>query len=409
MPTVKLYSTTENKKVMKGLNILEPEYNTEFFTETGREATKTEAMLLNDYNMKNKIAYKLNQQINRVNIDHPVIVRAFKKYMEKSGDIGNFRLIDLLSFNESVRKRGFIYGNVGDNILVLSGIPRDKGAARYIYENSVYGLYELIDRTNGLSLSLSEISYDELFTTRFVFVSKSKALKILKKTMAEGISVKIIGKVISQKRIIFSKGDINEVDLPKSLIYRKVGQSFFTVNLSSGMFEHYKKSFLSVFFYKYCISAKKSCSVSIGSDMDLDRLTCTLLALNSASVALMLSSLKYKFTEGDTTGNIVNSVECRPGDRLYIVLPTYDKDGIPMRNAYNQIIKYLDAISSEHIIRAIIPVTNIEADINGLLGERFVLKSDDTNSFPEVGECSAIIVTPDNLPGKPLGTIELKE
>lgn len=380
----------------------------------GREPTEKEAAILADYTGKNGIAEKFNRKIGIVNIDHPIIVKAFKNFIDKSGSgMESFRLIDLLSFNESVCKGGFAYGNVGEYILCFSRTPSDRKLAKRIFQKSVNGMYELIDRTNGFALDLSavpELGIEELMSKRFVFAEKRKVPKIKKKAALMDIKVNVLGMVTSEKRIFVMRSDTAEINLDKQLLYCTQSSDVSTVNISSEMFDNYKKGFLSVFGYKYAISALRHCQVVFGADNNLSELLAALLGIYSASKVLPLTAVKIMLTHGNSMKILSEPVSVKEDDKVYLIKPSFDMYGIPMADSYNKVNAYLKNISMGTLIHAVCPVTgSIKETVRQILGTDYVMDIDINNLKSEQEECSVLVVTPVEIQGTMLGVVKHRQ
>lgn len=376
----------------------------------GREPTELEAVLLADYTSSDGIGYKLNRIINKVNINNPIIIKAFKDFIEKSGDISSFRLIDLVSFNESGKKGGFVYGNVGDYILCFSAIPNDTSLSKKIFKNSVNGLYELIDRTNGIALDITGFNFHEIAEKRFVFADKKRTTEYINKCRVFGITVTVLGLVTSEKRVVINSDGRELVDISKQLLYMN-NHTAISADIEDQDFEAYRKGFISVFGYKFSVSASRPCAVAIGTDCALPRLLAILLGINAAAKALNMTAVKLEFTESSEIAIAPRNIQINEGDKLYLIRPYCDSYGIPLSDSYNNINLYLANLNARAALHTVYPIIgDIAATVARLLGEKYKTEIDLDANCPsdEKDICSVLIITPMQIQGKYLGTISVK-
>ncbi len=384
-----------------------PDYVLEAF---GREPTELEAVLLADYTSSDGTGYKLNRIVNKVNINNPIIIKAFQSFIEKSGDIGSFRLIDLVSFNESSRKGGFVYGNVGDYILCFSAIPNDASLSKKIFKNSVNGIYELIDRTNGVALDITGFTFDDIAEKRFVFADKKRTTEYINKAKAFGITVTVLGLVTSDKRVIINSEGKELVDINKQLLYMN-NNTAVSADIEDKYFESYRRGFISVFGYKFSMSATRPCAVAVGTDCELPRLLAVLLGINAAAKALNMTAVKLKFTNGGEIAILPGNVQVNERDMLYLIRPYCDSYGVPLSDSFNNINAYLANLNARIPLHTVCPIIgDIAPTVYKLLGTRYQIEIDLDANCPkdEKDICSVLIVSPMQIQGKYLGTVSVK-
>lgn len=375
----------------------------------GREPTELERVLLADYTSSDGTGFKLNRIINKVNINHPIIIKAFKSFIEKSGDIASFRLVDLISFNESGRKGGFAYGNVGDYVLCFSAVPSDATLSKRIFKNSVNGIYELIDRTNGVALDITGFSFEDIAEKRFVFADKKRTKEYIDKTKVYGITVTVLGLVTSEKRIVINKDGQELVDISKQLLYMG-NNSPVTVDIEDKYFEAYRRGFLSVFGYKFSMSAVRPCAITIGAECELPRLLVYLLGINAAAKTLNMAAVKIKFISGDAISITPANVQVSEGDKIYLIKPYCDSYGIPLLDSYNNINSYLVNLNARVSLHTVYPILgDVAPAVSKLLGEKYKTEIDIESNCPsdEKDICAVLIVTPSQIQGKYLGTVSM--
>ncbi|PKM62432.1 MAG: hypothetical protein CVU97_05355 [Firmicutes bacterium HGW-Firmicutes-21] len=379
-----------------------------------REPNETEQRLIADYTTETGVANKLIRRIGRVNIDHPIIVKAFADFVKRSGEeLESFRLLDLLSFHENVLKGRFVYGNVGDYILCFSKIPSDVKLSKEIYNNSVSGLYELIDRTNGITLDLTEHPLENISTLqnkRFVFASIKKAAALVSKAAAFGISVYFIGIVTSEKRVVIVRNNVAEIDLDKQLLYANDNEERLAVGIKKEMFEDYKKGFFAIFCYKYGISASLHNPVVLGTDIGFARLLSTLLGVYSASKVLFMASVRLLFSDEQKISIPIGTAPLREGDRLFLITPVCDSYGIPFSDSYNQINTYFNNLSVRGHIRALCPVLDyLNTAVEQLLGENYTLDKIVNFDITKKAPCSVLVVSNEDIDGRLIGVVRHKQ
>jgi len=376
----------------------------------GREPTELESVLLADYTASDGTGFKLNRIINKVNINHPIIIKAFKAFIEKSGEIASFRLVDLISFNESGKKGGFVYGNVGDYVLCFSAVPSDAKLAKRIFKNSVNGIYELIDRTNGVALDIAGFTFDEIAEKRFVFASKKQAQEYIEKTKAYGITVKVLGLVTGEKRIVINSCGSELADISKPLLYMG-NDSPVSVDIGEHYFEAYRRGFLSVFGYKFSMSAARPASIAVGSDCELARLLAYLLGINAAANTLNLAAVKIKFVSGSGIAVAPANIMVNEGDKMYLIRPYCDNYGIPLSDSYNNINAYLVNLNARVTLHTVYPILgDVAPAVENLLGKKYTTEMDIAAICPseEKDICAVLVVTPMQIQGKYLGTVSAK-
>jgi hypothetical protein len=385
-----------------------PEYVLEAF---GREPSELESAILADYTSSEGTGYKLNSIINKVNINNPIIIKAFTGFIEKSGNIGSFRLVDLISFNESGKKGGFVYGNVGDYILCFSAIPNDAGLSKRIFKHSVNGIYELIDRTNGIALDITGFTFEEISEKRFVFADKKKTADYVNKCKVYGITVTVLGIVTSDKKVIINREGMELADINKQLLYMN-NNTAVSIDIEDKFFESYRRGFLSVFGYKFSMSASRPCTISVGAECPMPRLFAVLLGINAAAKTLNMTAVKLKFTSGSEIQIVPGNVQINIGDKIYLIRPYCDSYGIPLSDSYNNINSYLVNMNARVALRTVYPILgDIASVVNKLLGDRYKTEIDPVINCPndEKDICSVLIVSPTQIQGKYLGTVSVKD
>ncbi|MDD4164960.1 MAG: hypothetical protein PHD66_07095 [Eubacteriales bacterium] len=376
----------------------------------GREPTEQERALLYDFRSDDGIACKLWRRIDKVNIDHPTIIAAFRSFINKSRDDMSFRLVDFLSFNESVCKKSFSYGKVGDNILCFAQNPKEKKLVKWIYSNSVNGLYELIDRTNGFAIEISGLepgTIAGLMEKRFVFADKKRTEKYRKKALAEGISIYKLGFVTSEKRVTICNNGKAEVNLDKSMLIPSDNGEPITIDIRSNMLEQFEKGYISVLCYKYGLSAMRKFPIVIGASSDISQIFTVLLGINYALRALSLSAVKLLFSEGTDVGLSVGYAKANDGDKVYLIKPSYINDGMPLSDSYNCINSYL-LYNAPNI--ALCPIIK---DITSALG--MMINSDEYEFIPsaeynqyEKAKTSVLVLSRLDIDGKLIGHVRQK-
>lgn len=376
----------------------------------GREPTQQEAELLYNYTNEKGIAKKLIKRIGKVNIDHPIIMKAFCNFVEKSGsEMKDFRLLDLLSFNESVCKEGFVYGNVGDCILCFSQMPKDRNLAKQIYNNSVNGIYELLDRTNGIAFDLSQFPNENMSTLgsrRFVFADRKKAVVLTHKAMNAGISVCMLGFVTSEKRIKIMRYGINEIDIDKQILIPDDNGERLTVSLNSEAVNVYKKAYLSVFGYKYCISALQHNQVVLGTSGDISHTLAMLLGIYSASKVLSLTAVKIQLTNKNDVYISTDNLNINYGDKVYLIKPFCNSENMPLVDSYTQINSYIYNRSVGNSSITVYPViNNLNTSIDLVMGNNYHFDPSQNFNRNEQAVCSVLIISPIQLEGKFIGVI----
>lgn len=379
----------------------------------GREPTEPEKELLNDFRSENGIARKLWKKIGIVNIDHPVIKKTFCDFIEKSGGISSFRLIDLLSFNESVRKGGFAYGNVGDYILCFSSTPRDKKLSKQVFKNSVNGLYELIDRTNGFAIDLAAFSGEDIHAfdgKRFVFADHKKALNYKKQAEALGITVYMLGMVTSDKRIVILKNGLTEAELDKSILIPDDNE-LYTADIRDIFMPDYKSGFLSVLYYKYGISASQYFPIKLGAGGSISRVLAVLLGMYSASKSISLTAVKLLLSDTSDIDIPIGKVNVNEGDRIYLLKPTCNTESIPVIDSYKRLNAYLLNLKTRYPMMAVSPVDkNLESAISRLIdNDVFTFQPVPQFDSREQAVSSVIVVCPADIDGKMLGYVRRKQ
>ncbi|HAN21367.1 MAG: hypothetical protein A2Y15_07000 [Clostridiales bacterium GWF2_36_10] len=376
----------------------------------GREPTEQEVVLLADYTNEDGTANKLMKRIGRVYIDHPIIAKAFSDFAEKSGsEMENFRLVDLLSFNESVNKDGFVYGNVGDYILCFSKMPKDKKLTKHIYNNSVNGIYELLDRTNGVAIDLSPFPNENMNTLanrRFVFANRRKAAVLTQKGIDAGVLVTIIGVVTSEKRIKLIRNGVNEIDIEKSILFPHDKGERLAVSISNNAFRNYQKGYLSVFSYKYCISAMQHNKVVLGTSGDISQILTMLLGIYAGSKVLSMTAVKLGFTNEKDISISSDDLKINYGDKIYLIKPFCNSENMPLMDSYSQINSFLYNSSMRNSSLSVYPVINdIKTAIKIIEGNKFNFEPSKNYSINEQAVCSVLIISPMEVEGKFIGTI----
>lgn len=389
------------------------EKNEEIIALLGREPTEQETALINDFSHADGFANKLLKKIGKVNIDHPVMIRAFRDFIEKSGgEIESFHLLDLLSFQESVCKKSFTYANVGDIILCFSQTPKDRKLAKQVFRNSVNGFYELIDRTNGFALDISILEGDLgiLAGKRFVFTSEKRVNQYCKKALAEGISVYKLGFVTSEKKIVIFKNGVAAVDIKKELLIPNENEEQSTVNIRDTMLEDFKKGYLSILYYKYGISAAQYFPVVVGASGSISQMMAMLLGIYTASKALSLSSVKILLSEGTEITLPIGQTNLFEHNYVYLIKPSCNQDGIPFVDSYNRINSYLQLLRGRGQINFICPVvTNIPSSIEQLIRDDLYFEPSSSYDQFEFAKASVLVVTTNAIDGKLLGNICRKQ
>lgn len=382
----------------------------ELTTILGREPTEVEEKLLADFTQTGSLGNKLFTRIGRVNIDHPVIARAFESFIQASGqETDNFRLVDLLSLNESIRKNGFVYGNVGDYILIMSRMPTDKKLAAKVFKNSVNGIYELIDRTNGICLDLSSLPDDNIQTLsgkRFVFADKKLTSLLLVSSQISNCDIKVVGIITSEKKVRVIRNGITEADLEKSFITPDDRGERVEVDIPESLFMTYKSSFFTVLGYRYCLSAMQNATFNIGSDCSFPELLTILLAAYAASKSFGLLTIKIVF--GNNEGVNLNAAcpEINVGDRIYLIKPYVNNDGVPMQSSYKSVNSYITSFKANTGSAAVYPVNaTVGVTLSQLFAGKYTLSSSIDFVYNEQAPCSLLLIT--NVPsqGKYLGTV----
>ncbi len=375
----------------------------------GREPTEQERGLISDY--ESGAAYKLTRKIGRVSIDHPSIIKAFREFTDNSGEeMKFFRLLDLLSYNESICKGSFSYGNPGDFILCLSKMPQDKKLIEAVFASSVNGLYELIDRTNGFALDLSAFpdqNIETLLGKRFVFADKKRTDKLIRKAAAVGITVHFFGIVTEDKRIVITRNGIGEVDMDKDLLLREKENETHSVALGKECFEEYKKGFLSVLGYKYGLSASFINPILVGTDIDAAHLLAELLGIFSALRRLFMCAVRLIPVPGK---DISFSFSFTPGfaqeHKLFMLTPSCDSSGIPAPVSYDRINTYLANLRARGVLKAVLPILpSIGSALKIIEHNSIVLEpAVDFSLIPDI-PCSVLVIYEENIDGRLLGTL----
>ncbi len=368
--------------------------------------------LIKEYKNPGGIGYKLLTSINRAQIHHPEIANTFASFMKREEASRSFSIIDFISKVETESKKFYTYGAPEDYILVFTKVPFQSKISKYVFRNSVFGIYELIHRTRGFSLDIKEEFIGDmsglpeyLCTSRFTFANSDKAKYLIKNARKLGLPVRVIGRVTMEPEVIIRYQDQPMLRVDREELYDSRERTAGKIEIPIEDFNEFAYGYLSVFGYHYAISTGGAATLQVGFDLPQDKLISRLLGIYRGAKTLKFPYIKQNPVRGYELGyDFSVDTKSLGGRMVYLAYPLFDSSGFPSQTSHQYLTKYLADQASKGIIFGAFPcIPSLEATIRLLEQKGLTFNFNTILSRVAKSPCSILLLSDAPVEGMFLG------
>ncbi|GEM_PF-4825389 len=301
-------------------------------------------------------------KVGAVNIQPLPIVTAFIRFVNKNRVGDTFYVADLAALYQKEQIKKLVCGRLGEAIISVSGSIVAGAMQKKIVSSSVCGLYELILRTEGFALDVSETEYKDLTNTRFYFCKQNRADIMVGEMLRCGLQARRIGVVGGDGNIAITVDGITRVDIAKSEL---IGTESITVNIGTEYTEYYTRSVIETTNYATLFATGFAKYLDIGHGGDIESLIASLLGVYAAQFTFEIPTYTCRYHSGYTVA-VRRSFDIQPQTYVTLFGAGDGRTGAVNAQSLQQLMRVLRSYACEGLIYGVIPVRN---QISGCIGQ----------------------------------------